>query len=135
MDSDLLKEIQACIGGLSETQRESLREVFGEEESDKPDKTRRGLEKNGIHTCSIIVKCVLCGTHNTYTMQSVSPKSSSLDVPTCGACYSVLVTRTVEDLAILAIRAADGAYALVKDAKNAPVECGWEPYIKPGGDD
>lgn len=124
MDKELEAEIQACIGELSESHKSALKELFDSAGVPvvKEKVIRRGIEKDGIYQCTIVIKCTLCRTEVSHTKQSSSPKMSVLEVPTCNSCATVLATMTVEQLVPMTIKAADGMYALVKEAKNAPVE-------------
>lgn len=136
MDADMLKEIEACIAGLTDGQKKAIAEVFvgklakptDEDEEEEPTKKpKSGLEKTqGFFKCNVIQVCTLCGTEHVTVMQSSSRLPSTMRIPTCGSCKAVLIVMDINEVADRAIKAADGAYTAVKEATNAlvPLELG-----------
>ena len=112
-------EIEAVINQLSPSQREALTKLFGEE-PEKSRVSRRGIApKDKIYECEVLIECKLCGTIRKEVFKSASQLPSRLDTPTCTSCFTVLREKTVEELASIAIRAADGCYSNIKELKKS----------------
>jgi len=125
MDEALAAEIQKTISAMSETEKAALRELFSDEGDliPAPKLVKRIFKQDQPHICTVIITCRLCGTKTKQEFNSVSTVDSNVETPTCSSCSAVLSAMSKEELVALAIRAADGSYASVKDAKNAPVVC------------
>jgi hypothetical protein len=125
MNADMAKDVQKVIEGLSPEQKKALAELFDEAGEKLPvEKVKRhGLEKQGVETCIVVMKCRLCSTEHKTPMQSSSHLPSTMEISTCISCETVLMGKSREELVVLAIKAADGAWDLVKKAKNADVVC------------
>lgn len=126
MDDSIENEVNAILATLPKHHIEALKEIFGEGEAPTPSHNRKVLPKDLVCEAEIVIICTLCGTERRHKVRSSSTKSSRLDTPTCNQCASILVTLEKEKLVEIAIKAADGMFAAVKEAKNAPIFCRYE---------
>lgn len=125
MDDSIENEVNAILATLPKHHLEALKEIFGEE-APAPSHSRKVLPKDLVCEAEIVIVCMLCGTERRHKVRSSSTKSSRLDTPTCNQCAAILVTLEKEKVVEIAIRAADGMFAAVKEVKNAPIFCRYE---------
>lgn len=125
MSDSIENEVNAILAALPKHHIEALKEIFGEE-APAPSHSRKVLPKDLVCEAEIVIVCMLCGTERRHKVRSSSTKSSRLDTPTCNQCEAILVTLEKEKVVEIAIRAADGMFAAVKEAKNAPIFCKYD---------
>lgn len=132
MGDPIEDEVNAILASLPKHHVEALREIFGPE-APAPSHSRKVLPKDLVCEAEIVIVCMLCGTERRHRVRSSSTKSSRLDTPTCNQCADILVTLEKEKVVELAIRAADGMFTAVKEAKNAPIFCRYDGCERANG--
>lgn len=134
MSDNIQEELDKIIAQLTPSQIEGIKEAFGKgEELPINRAVKKVLPKDKLFVCDVVVCCRLCGDEVSRTFKSASPLPSKMSIPTCGRCKERLLVLSTEELVVIAIKAADGEYARVKEAKNADVE--YIPYPRKRGEE
>lgn len=122
MSKSIDEELQAIVEQLPQHQLETLKQLFSDDTFLEQRMVKKVLPKDKTFECEVLVVCRLCKTIHKQVFKSVSSMPSKITTPTCGKCAETLRLLPMEEVISLAIRASEGCFTAVVEAKNAPVE-------------